>query len=103
MPQFLPQIRYRRLVRMLGKRLLVGFLVLLGVVMVGAGGYYVIGGGRWSFWDCTYMTVITITTVGYGETLEGMDKVEYARGFTVFLLIFGTGAIAFFASMIIAV
>jgi voltage-gated potassium channel len=88
--------------RTLGKRLLTGFLALLAVVFGGAMGYYFIGGGRWAFWDCLYMTVITVTTVGYGETLEGMDKVEYARGFTILLLVFGTGSIVFFASMITA-
>lgn len=84
------------------KRLLVGFLVLVGVVWGGATGYWWIGDGRWSFHDCLYMTVITLTTVGYGETLEGMDKVQYARDFTMVLLLFGTGAIVYFASTITA-
>lgn len=88
--------------RSLGKRLLTGLILLLVVVFGGALGYYLIGGGRWPLWDCLYMTVITVTTVGYGETLEGMDKVQYARGFTVLLLVFGTGSIVFFASMITA-
>lgn len=84
------------------KRLLVGFFVLVGVVWGGATGYWVIGEGRWAFHDCLYMTVITLTTVGYGETLEGMDKVPYARDFTMVLLLFGTGAIVYFASTITA-
>jgi voltage-gated potassium channel len=86
----------------LGKRLLTGFVALVVVVFGGAIGYYLIGDGRWAFRDCIYMTVISVTTVGYGETLEGMDKVPYARGFTVVLLLFGTGSIVFFASMITA-
>src|SRR5689334_13793874 len=84
------------------KRLLAGLLLLIATVLGGAAGYYVIGGGQWKFMDCLYMTVITVTTVGYGETLEGMDKVEYARQFTMLLLLFGTGSIVFFASMITA-
>jgi voltage-gated potassium channel len=40
--------------------------------------------------------------VGYGETLSNMDKVEGARDFTMLLLLFGTGSIVFFASMITA-
>jgi voltage-gated potassium channel len=86
----------------LGRRLLTGFLVLVAVVVGGAAGYYVIGEGRWAFRECIYMTVITVTTVGYGETLPGMDVTPYARGFTMLLLIFGTGSIVFFASMITA-
>ncbi len=84
------------------KRLLVGFLVLVSVVFGGSAGYFVIGQGRWEFADCIYMTVITVTTVGYGETLIDMDKVEYARAFTMVLLLFGTGSIVYFASTITA-
>jgi len=84
------------------KRLLLGFMGLVIVVLGGAGGYYLIGDGRWKFADCVYMTVITVTTVGYGETLVDMDKVEYARSFTMLLLLFGTGSIVYFASTITA-
>lgn len=84
------------------KRLVVGFVVLLAVVLGGGLGYYVIGDGKWAFKDCVYMTVITVTTVGYGEILDGMDKVQGARGFTTLLLVFGTGSIVYFASTITA-
>src|SRR5690242_14900444 len=70
--------------------------------MLGGVGYYVIGGGAWPFGDCLYMTVITVTTVGYAEVLPRMDVVHYARGFTVVLLVFGTGTIVFFASTLTA-
>src|SRR6188472_1925367 len=89
----------------LQKRLLAGLLFLAVTVIGGAGGFYAIGhraGADWGFWDCLYMTVITVTTVGFGETLSNMDKIEYARGFTMLLLLFGTGSIVFFASTITA-
>jgi voltage-gated potassium channel len=86
----------------LQKRLLAGLVLLFVTVLGGAAGYYVIGGGEWAFGDCLYMTVITVTTVGYGETLSNMDKIEGARDFTMVLLLFGTGSIVFFASMITA-
>jgi voltage-gated potassium channel len=84
------------------RRLFYAFSAICVVVLGGGVGYYVIGDGRWAFGDCLYMTVITVTTVGYAEVLDGMDKVEYARAFTVVLLIFGTGSIVFFASTITA-
>ncbi|MFT3700621.1 MAG: potassium channel protein [Kofleriaceae bacterium] len=84
------------------KRMLYGLIAIVVVVVGGALGYYLIGHGKWPFADCLYMTVITITTVGYAEVLQGMDTVEYARTFTIVLLLFGTGTIVFFASTITA-
>ena len=86
----------------LSKRLLVGFVAIIVVVFLGGFGYYMIGGGRWPLRDCLYMTVITVTTVGYGEILTDMAKVEGARAFTVGLLVFGTGSIVYFASTVTA-
>jgi voltage-gated potassium channel len=83
-------------------RLAAGFALLVVVVLGGATGYWWIGDGRWHWVDCLYMTVITVTTVGYGETLSGMDAVAHARAFTMVLLLFGTGSLVYFASMITA-
>ncbi|HVV87756.1 MAG TPA: potassium channel protein, partial [Kofleriaceae bacterium] len=57
---------------------------------------------RWLYADCLYMTVITVTTVGYGEMLPDMEHVHYARAFTIILLVFGTGILVYFASTITA-
>lgn len=78
-------------------------LALLVIIVIGGGvGYYLIGGGQWSLGDCIYMTVISVTTVGYGEVLHDMDRVAYARGFTMVLLLVGTGSILYFASAVTA-
>ena len=37
------------------------------LVSVGTMGFYVIGGDEWSLIDSFYMTIFTITTVGFGE------------------------------------
>ncbi|MBV8763192.1 MAG: potassium channel protein [Deltaproteobacteria bacterium] len=84
------------------KRLLYGLLAIVIVIIGGGVGYYFIGDGKWPLSDCLYMTVITVTTVGYAEVLPNMDVTEYARLFTVVLLVFGTGTIVFFASTITA-
>jgi voltage-gated potassium channel len=79
-------------------RLLGGLVALAVVVAGGTSGYWLIGGGRWHWFDCLYMTVITITTVGYTENLEGIEHVPEARAFTIALLVFGTGVLVYFAS-----
>ena len=55
-------------------------LILLGLVLlIGTTGYMILE--RWHFLEALYMTVITITTVGYGETrsLDGEGRV-FANG-----------------------
>jgi voltage-gated potassium channel len=90
------------MVSSLTRRLGTGLALLVFVVIGGAAGYYALGRGAWRFGDCLYMTVITVTTVGYGEVLANMDTMPYARGFTMVLLLFGTGSIVYFASTVTA-
>jgi voltage-gated potassium channel len=84
------------------KRLVTGFLLLMAVIVGCTAGYWVIGEGRWSWFDCLYMTIITMTTVGYAEVLPGMEHVDGAREFTIVQLVFGTGVLVYFASTITA-
>jgi len=62
-------------------------LVILAVHVGGTAGYVLIEG--WSAWDAFYMTVITVTTVGYGE-VHPMSQA--GRAFTVVILLSGVGA-----------
>jgi voltage-gated potassium channel len=83
-------------------RLLAAFAVMLFVLAAGTIGYYLLGQGRWTVFDCFYMTIITLTTVGYGEVLHGFEEVAHARGFTVALLVLGMGTVVYFASALTA-
>ncbi|MFC1861050.1 ion channel [Chloroflexota bacterium] len=49
-------------------RLLRVLYALAAIVVIGISGYMLIE--RWSFLDALYMTIITITTVGYNEVNE---------------------------------
>ena len=49
-------------------RLLISVFFLFVMLFVGSFGYVLIEG--WSFVDALYMTVITLSTVGYGEIHE---------------------------------
>ena len=77
--------------------------VLVLVVGVGAVGYWYIGyfqrPGTWPLRDCIYMTVITITTVGFGEILD-FKTIEGGREWTQLLLVFGVAADLYVVSTI---
>ena len=62
-------------------------LVIVGVHVAGTIGYVLIEG--WGPWDAFYMTVITVTTVGYGEV---HPLSQAGRAFTVVILLTGVGA-----------
>ncbi len=83
-------------------RLIGALLGVATIVGLGSSGYYVLGDGRWSVIDCLYMTVITLATVGYGETLPGYHEVPYIREYTMVLIVGGIGAFVYFASNLTA-
>lgn len=83
------------------RRLLVAVGVFVALVALGSEGYFVLGEGRWSFGDCTYMTVITISTVGFYELRE-MTNVHGARTLTVALIVSGIGVLAYTQSNLTA-
>jgi voltage-gated potassium channel len=59
---------------------------LLAMVISGTLGYMLIEG--WGWFDSLFMTIITLSTIGYGET---HPLSQAGRGFTILLIIFGTG------------
>jgi voltage-gated potassium channel len=70
------------------RRLLYILIALLAVIAAGTIGYKLIGGDEWSFMDALYMTVITLSTVGFKEVHELSDP---GKVFTIFLVIGGVG------------
>lgn len=76
------------------RRLVIALLVLVTLVAAGAIGFYILGSGRWRFDECVYMTVITLSTVGFGE-LSQMHEVPGARPLTIALIVSGVGALAY--------
>jgi len=84
------------------KRLYYVLVAILFVIIVGSTGYYILLGTKPKFMDCLYMTVISITSVGYGEILDirGNIPVEI---FTMVLITFGMGMILYGLSTLTAV
>lgn len=77
-----------------------GLLVALAF-LVGFIGYLVIGGGQHGWVDALYMTVITLTTVGYTEVIDLSDN-PGGRLFTAALLLGGVGSLLYFFSALTA-
>ena len=76
------------------KYILLYFIVLIAV---GSFGFYIIGGKEWGFIDSLYMTIITLSTVGFGEvhTLTNFGKI-----WAILLIIFGVSGFAVFISQL---
>ncbi|MCR4294305.1 MAG: NAD-binding protein [Elusimicrobia bacterium] len=79
-------------------RLLFVFILFLGCLATGTFGYRFIEG--WPLFDSLYMTVITIATVGYGET----HPLSHAgRVFTMFMILGGIGVFTYGFTAITAI
>ena len=72
-----------------------GTAILVLILIVGTLGYMLIEG--WNFFEAFYMTVITITTVGYGEV---RTVSEPGRLFTVAIIFLGMGVMAYTLGMV---
>jgi voltage-gated potassium channel len=78
------------------KHLLLSVLLALCIFLLGATGYMMIEG--WDFLDALYMTVITLTTVGYGEVHE-VSRI--GQIYTILLIFIGVAFILFVAGSVV--
>lgn len=80
----------------LKKKLQVAVAILMGVFLVGIAGYRIMGS---SWVDAAYMTLISLTTVGYGEISPPPESsptlLAVWRIFTMFVLVTGMGVLLY--------
>ena len=76
-------------------------IILAVIVTVGTFGYWLLSGGGYPFFDYVYMTVITITTIGFGEVIDLAGNTA-ARVFTIFIALSGIGVLAYMVTNITA-
>jgi voltage-gated potassium channel len=74
-------------------RLVYSLAALAGVVALGTVGFHLIEG--WSLLDALYMTVMTVTTVGYGPPKE---LTPAGRGFAIVFMVVGVGTAGYLLS-----
>ena len=72
------------------KKLIISLILFIVVLLSGTAGYYFIEG--WEVFDSLYMTVITLSTVGFHE-IEPLSKT--GKAFTIGLIFFSLGVVAF--------
>jgi len=74
---------------------------LVAILLVGTTGYAILSKGQYSLLDCLYMTVITITTIGYSEIID-LSHNPAGRVFTIFIAFSGIGIAAYVFSNVTA-
>ncbi|MCA9521165.1 MAG: potassium channel protein [Myxococcales bacterium] len=77
--------------------------ILLGTAVVAAGtiGYYFMFHREYSMLDCFYMTIVTISTVGFREVLP-VEAHTAGKLLTIALIVGGTGTVLYIVSTITA-
>ena len=78
------------------------WLALGGLVLVhifGTIGYMWLTDGKYSWFDCFYMTFITVATIGFGEIID-MSSNQPARILTVIIGILGAGNLSMLFSIV---
>jgi voltage-gated potassium channel len=82
-------------------RLAIILSLLLFVLLGSSLAYYFIGQRTDSFFDCLYMTFITITTIGFGE-VTGFASSTAGRAFTMCVALVGIGTMTYAFSVVTA-
>ena len=71
----------------------------VAIHIIGTLGYHWLTDGKYAWFDCFYMTFITVATIGFGEIIE-MSNNTPARAFTVFVGMVGAGDLSFLFSVV---
>ncbi|MGA1845821.1 potassium channel family protein [Deferribacter abyssi] len=77
------------------RNIVIGFIFLLFITFIGTFTYVVIEHA--SILDALFMTIITISTVGYEEVIQLSDN---GKIFTIFLILTGTGTLAYIGTQV---
>ncbi len=81
------------------RRFIVAVTAIVVLLTIGTVGYRLLV-PQMPWFECFYFTLITVTTIGYGEPPQvGYGQNEAARYFTVFLILIGVGTIGYCISV----
>src|SRR5579883_415924 len=89
------------------RRLIIAFVLIAGVNLALAGGYWVMNQGRTNqdgseigYLQCLYMTVVSTFTVGYGELVPVVTAAD--RVYTMLVIVLGLGSMGYALSQMTA-
>lgn len=83
------------------ERLFGALILVASVIFLGGVGLFLCGAGRWGFSESIYMSLISVSTAGFGE-LPGMEQVRGARAVVSVTILMGIGTVAYFQSVLTA-
>jgi len=72
-------------------------LYFISLISIGSVGFYLLGGEKWSWIDSLYMTIITLSTVGFGEVHPLTDSTKI---WSIIIIVFGVTGIGAFIRII---
>jgi voltage-gated potassium channel len=78
------------------KRVVFSVILLSTVIITGTLGYTLIEG--WDLFDSFYMTIVTLTTIGY-EEVHRLSRA--GRVFNIFMILYGVGVVAYTVNFLI--
>jgi voltage-gated potassium channel len=74
------------------RRFVKAALAIAVIMIVGTLGYRVIAGSEYTLFDCFYMVFITVTTIGFGETID-LAANPAGRVWTIIIALSGIGVL----------
>ncbi len=69
-------------------------MAIVLIIAIGTVGFKIAGGEKTTYLDALYMTVITISTVGYGDVI-GLDNKPLGKVFAIIFIFLGAGTVAY--------
>ena len=84
------------------KRLFIALATLFAILVAGTVGYRLLTDGQHDWTDCLFMTVVTLSTVGYREIID-TSQFAGARVFTIILILSGMSILLYSLSTVTAI
>jgi voltage-gated potassium channel len=83
-------------------KLIIAATSLVIVILLASTCYWLVSGREYSFFDSFYMTIITISTIGYGEIID-LTNNPAGRALTILIALTGIGILTYILTNVTAI